>query len=151
MKIFICIVIFTLSINTFACECVARSLQEYYSSAAEIYVGQVNSKKKICESSASNFCGGPYAYSIKPTEYLKFSSFAEPRNKEGNFNLTYIFESGSECGAGFEVGKTYLVYAKSATFGVYGTDQCSGTIEVSKAQKSLIQLRKIKESFESVK
>jgi hypothetical protein len=44
-----------------------------------------------------------------------------------------------------------LVYAKSATFGVYGTDQCSGTIEVSKAQKSLIQLRKIKESFESVK
>ena len=151
MKIFFCIFIFTLSINTSACECVARSLQEYYLSADEIYVGQVISKKEICESSASKFCGGPNAYSIKPKEYLKFRSYTEPSNKDGEFNLTYIFESGSDCDAGFEVGKTYLVYAKSASFGVYGTNLCSGTIEISKAQKSIIQLRKIKENFEPLK
>ena len=151
MKIFCCIVICTLSINTSACECIARSLQEYYLGADEIYVGQVNSKKVICEPSTSNFCAGPNAYSIKPKEYLKFRSYAEPRNKDGEFNLTYIFESGSDCDAGFEVGKTYLVYAKSANFGVYGTNQCSGTIEISKAQKSIIQLRKIKENFEPLK
>ena len=72
-------------------------------------------------------------------------------NKKGEYDLTYIFESGSGSDAGLEVGKTYLIYAQSASFEVYGTNQCSGTIEISKAQQSLIQLRKIKEAFDAYK
>jgi hypothetical protein len=146
MKYFLSFVLLLFPCYSLACDCNAKPVSFLYLQANRIYLGEVVAVRNLGEmdkSAKSRF--GPYAYLIKPTEYFKGGPDRSPSKSVG-FSNEYIFESGSECDVFFEVGKKYLVFAKSASWSVFETDQCMGSKHAEYSEKAVKELRILKKS-----
>jgi hypothetical protein len=96
--------------------------------ADAIFTGQVNSLE-MDQINGRGVRGDKVVLSVKRTW------------KKGISNTVTVYTSGG-CGVGFEVGKTYLVYAKLDTDGELTTSVCMGTRVVAVAAEDLKHLGK---------
>jgi hypothetical protein len=136
-----------------ACDCVGKSVADLYTDADAILLGEVISTADLCKldkSHAENsLCVGPGVWVIKPYEVFK-QRWDRLGNAKGGFKNIYVVQDGSNCDSPLKVGGKYLLFAKAATWSVFSTNQCAGTMEAAGATSTLQKLQKLRTAFSEV-
>ena len=159
MKASFFVISLLMSTGALACECVSRSLTDLYSDADVIFLGEVINATNLSSLEGPEQQVGPTGeitvrYSMGPTVWLikPYQVLKNPWNRLGSnedgYHNTYVLQGGSNCDSHMKVKGKYLIFAKSATVGVYSTSQCHGTVRAADALNIIQKLQKLTAAIE---
>lgn len=113
--------------TAFACICGKTSTCEQFNYYDAIFVGKA---VRIDREAKDEWKTESTVFEIKETFYGEKARSISVQNK-----------SGFSCNAEFEVGQTYLVFAKGDRKDGFGTGFCSGNLPINYAQEEIAKLR----------